>query len=314
MTVPNDDQGAQEQNGSPGEAGGPANGQATAEFGFPLIVPAEGGEGESGTFSQFVPPEYRDKPYVVGLLDKPPAEAQLELFKKLEGQESLIGKKTIASFPDIETATPEEMLEFHTKVRPAEAAGYNVDIGVKLEEGAELTEAQTAYKTGVQDMFFEAGISPWQAEKLTAGFNALTATLPAQGDKEGFSDEEFNTMADTAFGNEKALAMKRSKALVDKYATPEFNKFMLENADDKSVIALATILNGVHKDYIVEDDLSDHGGSGASGANEKQLREEMTRLQGNEAYNNSMHPEYASVRKKVTDISQRLAKLNPTIL
>ena len=104
---------------------------------------------------EFIPQELHDRPYLKDYLDKPwGKEVGAEFFKKLDGAESLIGKRP--SIPDAKTAKPEELEKFFEQYRPEKPEDYELPVekDVKLDD---------TFAKAVRSAFHEGRISKVQA-------------------------------------------------------------------------------------------------------------------------------------------------------
>lgn len=63
-----------------------------------------------------IPEAYKDKPWASKV------KSHDDLWKQLENTQSLIGKKAIA--PDFKTATPQEIEDYYSQMRPADKAEF----------------------------------------------------------------------------------------------------------------------------------------------------------------------------------------------
>lgn len=276
---------------------------------FPLMGEAGAGAGGGGTppaapatFESLIPTEFRDKPYLAEFKGKPVApETYTELFKKLDGAQTLIGKKSIG-IPDA-SATPEDIEKFYNSLRPAKAEEY------ELPAAKEGQKADPAVLKSVQSMFHEAGLSKAQASKLATKFEAFAAEkIGAQTAEAARLDAEFEAMTKAAFGADNAKVIERSRTLLQALTPPALAPH-LNRLSNEGLVLLAGVMESVRAKYMKEDSMGGgDGGAGAPGGDAASLREEARTLQGSEAWKNFQHKDHAATVAKVNDIYTRIGK------
>ena len=206
---------------------------------------------------EFVPQEFQDREYIKPWLDKPWDKAMgAEIFKKLDGAESLIGKRP--AIPDVKTAKPEEMEKFFEQFRPEKAEDYEIP----LDKDAKPNDA---FLKAVRSAFHEGKISKVQAGKFLAtmdNFGREQRKVIAQ--EQAKKDQEFDTLAKTMLGEENKPTMERVKKLISEHA-PSVAKASIAKLDDNNLLIMAAVIDAIHKKYAPEDDLGGKGGKGGSG-------------------------------------------------
>lgn len=239
-------------------------------------------------FGTIVPPEFKDKPWVKETKDVP------SLFKRMDSLLSEMGKKP-AGIPQ-DTATQEEWDAFYKALgRPDNPEDY--DFGTP-PEGLPVNEG---YQKEMRNILKAAGVPKNMAKKIVEGHNGIVAKLMKA--EQETQNANFDKLRDQVFGQEADQAMKVSKALITKY-TPESMKDHVANLKNEDLIVLASVIRGIQKDYISEDQIPD-GGGGVGPLNEEQRREEGRKLMMTDAYTNPFHPEHDQTVKKVEALYNR---------
>lgn len=243
------------------------------------------------TFKEFIPAEFHDKPYLKDFLEKPDSpETRTELFKKLDGAETLIGRKIGIPGAD---AKPEEIEKFYGSLRAAKPEDYEFKVGGKPDAEFDK-ELRTAAHT--------AGLSKAQMakfiDKLAPGIQARQTAIV---ERQAALDKEFEGIVAAAYGkdNEKVVA-RVGEAL--KEFTPEPLKAHLDKLDNNALAIVTGVINSIMQKYVPEDDLSSKD-KGAAGAGDKAtLQKEARELQVSEAWKNWQHPDHEKTKKRVAEI------------
>jgi hypothetical protein len=247
-------------------------------------------------FSTTIPEEFRDRTYLKDIAAMPDGpEARVALFKKLDGAETLIGKKTGVPAADAPEA---EWVAFHAKHRPAKADDYEIKTG----EGADPEFVKT-----VREAFYEAGATKSQAAKI---LTKLQAAMDAQGAKAVEAgkklDAEFDTLSKSTFGadNEKVLA--QAKTMIAEH-TPAPLKGHVPKLDNTSLVILAGILNSIHTKYGLEDKINGDGTPGAA-ADLEALHEEGRKLMALPEYKDFTNSKHKATVARVDAIYAEIGK------
>ena len=93
--------------------------------------------------------------------------------------------------------------------------------------------------------------------------------------------------------------MDHAKALIDKY-TPESMQEKVKNLGNNELVVLASVLNGIKKDYINEDSLPN--GGGRTNNTKDDYLSQARELRKSEAYKNVMHPEHDKTKAQVDEL------------
>lgn len=229
--------------------------------------------------------DYADKP-----LDKDTATA---LLKKLDGAESLIGRKIGIPGDD---AKPEELEKFYSTLRPAKADDYEIKLGEKPDEEFVKVFRAAAHK---------AGMSKKQLAELTGELSPVfAARAKAAAEAQAASDKEFEQLAQTLFGADKDKAFERVKAALEAHA-PAAVKAHIGRLDNNNLALVAGVVDAIIKKYVPEADMG--GGKGGS-TDTTNLREEGRKLMASPEYRDPFHPKHAEVKAKVDALYAQLAK------
>lgn len=242
-----------------------------------------------------IPEEFKDKPYLADLRDLPAGpDGYKALFKKLDGAQALIGKKTGIPGAD---ATPEEWDKFHETLRPAKADDY--ELKASDEESAKA----------IKGIFHEAGLTKAQAAKLAAKFDAwVEEKSKPQREAEAKLDAEFDEMTKKAFGPENIKVLERSKELLTQL-TPDTMKPFLNRLPNEALVVLAGVMESVRGKFMSEDGISGKGGTQTGAADIVTLREEAQKLQASESWKNPFDKGHEKTKARVTEIYAAIAQL-----
>lgn len=249
---------------------------------------------EQQAFNESIPQEYRDKAYLKGVSNIE------DVYKKLDGAQELIGKKTIdIPGPD---ASDVEKEAFYSKVRPATAADYEFKVD-------DPTKVDQAFTDNVKGLFHKAGLSKAQASSIQEGFDEIIKGIAT---KKGIDttkvDADFDKLATDIFGADSDKALESAKALMDKY-TPESMKEHVKNLSNENLIILTSVLNGVKKDFINEDDIVNINGLPGTIADIPVLREKAQKIMAGEAFKSTFHKDHTKVQNDLKEIYASIGRL-----
>jgi len=254
---------------------------------------------------EFVPQELHDRPYLKDYLDKPwDKTVGAEFFKKLDGAESLIGKR--AAIPDAKTAKPEELEKFFEQFRPEKAEDYEIPLDKDAKPSDDFLKA-------VRTAFHEGKISKVQATKFLATMDAFgREQRKVLAQESARKAAEFDTLAKTYLGEQNKAVMERVRGLLKQYAPPA----ALANFDkltDEQVVVMGSMVDAIHKKYAPEDEINkkpDGAGTGPSTAESK--RTEMYKIIGSKPFSNWQDPEHAAANARVKQLAKEIDELeNP---
>lgn len=249
-------------------------------------------------FSTVIPEEYRDKPYLKDFLSKPVGpETYKELFKKVDGLETVVGKKSVG-IPAAD-AKPEDWEAFRAKLRPETPDAYDFPVG---------KDADPVFLKDIKETFHAAGVEKGQAAKIVEGLKKAIDTqnaglLAAQK----AHNDEFDAMRAKLFGAEHDKVMANSKAMLEENA-PAAVKPFINDLDNKALIVMAGVLDSLKKRYGVEDTI-DGGEGNANNADAAALQAEGLKLLADPAFKDFTDPRHAEVVARKTQVFAALGKM-----
>lgn len=238
-------------------------------------------ENKSLDISGHIPEEFKDRPYLedVTTLD--------QVLKKLDGAESLIGKKELE--PPKDDAPQEKWEAFYNRLgRPEKVEDYVIE-GEDVDFAKKLAPA-----------FHKAGLSNKQVQQLIAESSPILEQL-ASAQNENFSDEGFNNLTKEVFGDNTDQAIKVSRDLINKFADPKLKDYHKE-LDNKSLVLLASILNNVHNEYIKTDTTMREAQPESGTETPADLREKAKRLIRKAQDPNTTFSEAENLKKQINEI------------
>ncbi len=246
-------------------------------------------------FSTVIPEEYRDKPYLKDFLTRETnPETYKELFKKLDGAETLIGKKTGVPAADAPEA---EWDAFHAKLRPSKADDYEIKAGA---------DADPEFIKTVRDAFFDAGATKGQASKIISKLQAAIGAQEAKAvEAQKALDAEFDALSKATFGPDNAKALAQASAMIKENCPPALAGH-IDKLDNNSMVILAGILNAVHAKYGTEDSQTPDGAN-AGAVDTTALYAEGQKLQASAEYKDFQHPAHAATVDRVNAIFKEIA-------
>ncbi len=263
----------------------------------------KGGNGAVLT-REFVPQELHDRAYLKDYLDKPwDKTVGAEFFKKLDGAESLIGKRPAIPARD---AKPEELEKFFEQFRPDKADDYEIPLDKDAKPSDDFLKA-------VRTAFHEGKISKVQATKFLATMDAFgREQRKVLAQESARKAQEFDTLAKTMLGEQNKAVMERVRGLIKQYA-PAAAAINLDKITDEQVVVMGSIIDAIHKKYAPEDDLGGKGkggnGNEGTGGTAAEKRQEMRTLMATKAYSNWQDPAHESTNAKVKQLAQEIAAL-----
>ncbi len=250
-------------------------------------------------FDTLIPQEFKDKPYLADLKALPVGpEAYTALFKKFDGAQTLIGKKT--GIPEA-NATPEEVEKFYGSLRPAKVEDYELPAP---KEGAATPDPEAV--KSVKGMFHEAGLSKAQASKLMAKFDAfIQEKTGEQTAAAARLDAEFAELTKKTFGPENEKVLLRSKELLNSLTPPEMAPF-LNRLPNESLVLVAGLMESVRAKFMKEDNLS--GAGGGTAVDVVSLNDEGKKLMQTAEWKDAFNPGHAAMVAKVNGLYDAIAK------
>lgn len=113
------------------------------------------------------------------------------------------------------------------------------------------------------------------------------------------SDEEFESLANETWGNDRENVQKVARSLINAH-TPENMKPHIANMSNKDLIIMASVIKGISDKYISQDDLKALKGEG-SGSTES-LRAEAQKELAKLATMSPFDSGYAAQQEKVNNL------------
>ena len=252
-------------------------------------------------FSELVPEEFRDRPYLKEIMAMPQGDdATNALYKKLDGAQKLIGKKT--GIPEA-GAPQEEWDGLYAKLRLEKAEDYEI-------VAKDPSKIDPNVSTALKQAFHKAGITNGQGKVVQ---QVLIDAMSTQGKEfeasEAKINEEFARLTKETFAADNDEALKRTKELI-RDNTPDNLKVHTQRLPNELLVVMMGVLNNIHAKYIAEDAPRDNkpgGGSGGDG-DMVSIRNEMHKIQGSKEYQDAWHPQNKELRAKVAELAAELAK------
>lgn len=252
--------------------------------------------------AEVIPEDLRSREYMKPFLElEQGPEAFSQVFKKLDGAESLLGKRPAIPAKD---AKPEELEKFFSQWTPEKAEEYEIP----LTEGA--PKPNEDYLKAVRNAFHAGKLSKNQAQTVLKVMNEFGLTQQkAQQSVVAKKNLEFDTLAKTMLGEKNKEVMERVRKALNEFA-PSAAKANLDKITDDNLVVMAAVIDGVMKKYVPEDQLKGMGkassGSIGSGAGAKEKRAEAMKLMESKAYTSWQDPEHEATVAKVKAIYQEL--------
>jgi hypothetical protein len=257
-----------------------------------------------------IPDAFKDKPYLkdVKTID--------DVYKKLDGAQSLLGKKAV---PDYKTAKDEDWEEYFSKTRP-EGGKYALN-----EDGIfEGLRGNNEFAKGLEGVFNRAGLSQKQVDILMDPKDGYSGFVMAEigkingqmQAKEAEADSNFNGMAAQVFGDRKDEAIKNAvdilaEAREELGLTDDLDKMIAENPD--ALVNLAQRLDYIHRTYIANDTLSKKRDGGGANTNDPMaLQSALDKYKSDNwsVYTDTNHARYPEIMKNVQSMSDQLMKIS----
>lgn len=239
---------------------------------------------QSVTLDQIIPEDYKGATYLESVKDID------SLFNQFHNLQKKLGERP-SGVPQ-ESASEEEWNKFYTTFgRPEQAAGYEFE----KVEGLSYDDSQMEK---VKGLFHEAGLNAKQAKMIQTGFDKMQ--LEQLGDSaktQEQRDAEFESLTTSTFGERREEAIAGAKEMLQEFAPQEFGEHIGE-LDNKSLVALASVLDGVKQKYLSEDSI----GRGVGSIPKQNPREQAIKLMQTDAYKNAFHPEHEQTRQKISQL------------
>ncbi len=163
---------------------------------------------------------------------------------------------------------------------------------------------QAAHKRGIPAKMLEGLIE--DNDRLIAKYH--TKSLEALQQAEDQIEAEFNQAAAQRFGDRKDEVLENASKLVNKYS----DKFrvQLNELDNKSMLALVEVLDGIRQDFIADDQLIGLKGGSSGGTSRETLHAEIKELRQSEAWKKGeRHPEYQRTKELIDQKYTQMASM-----
>lgn len=302
----------QEQNAAPDTQKTDAAKTESAQTGVTMSMPtAEDMKRDAASnerriaFEGFVPEAYKGKEWVQNIAKtESPIE---ELFKKTENAQSLIGRKELGiPGPD---ATPEQKQAYRKAIGvPDTAEEYVInpttwdpedkDLGQFVDKSRDPKLMAHMAKT-----CHDLDIPPEKLNKISEAYEKfmvksnkelLQAAIKAEADAKDQA-VDFKDKATKMFGNRYDSVLNNGRDLLMKHMDKSL-KSDLETLDNKSLLILASALDGIHRAYVSEGTIGNAQPTGAARqVSEAQNTAERRALYADPAFKLKSHPRHVEV-------------------
>jgi len=261
-------------------------------------APAAAPDDKKYSFFETIPADLKDKPYLKDV------KSFEQLYKKLDGAETLIGQKP-SGIPD-ENASAEEKEAFaRSWGRPEKADGYTAP-EIKLPEG--VTKDPELEKFA-QEIFFEAGLNQNQVNIIQGKYEAkMLEVMQANAADPAMSDDAFDKMTDDLFKDRKDTVLKNSQLLI-KENLPEALQSKIEGLNNEALTVIAAVLDGVREKYINEDVMPREGEVPVGTDSINELRQQARVLMAKPEYTNKSHKDHLDIAQQVKDVYDRIGRI-----
>ena len=238
-----------------------------------------------------IPQDLHDREYMKPWLDKEwTPEVAAEVFKKLDGSQSLLGKKLGIPAADAPDA---EVVKFHEALRPAKAEDYEIPVGEKPDEEFVKVFRQAAHEGGVSKRALKV-----MTEKLMPFFKGRAEASAAAQTK---MEAEYAAFAKETMGEgwdkKQARVMTAMKELL-----PEGAKKNIDRLSNNDMALVVASIDAILSRYAKEDDFKGSGSGGGGAPDKEALMAELHKLYAHKGWKDFTDPESAKVRKRVEEI------------
>ena len=259
---------------------------------------------QTANFLDSVPQEYRDKEFVKNIArsDNP----NLEVFKKIENLQSLVGKRG----PEVPgaDATPEQIATFNKAwgvPETPDAYDLSVEWGdADKEIGQKISENRDPeFMKHMKGVFLKANMNKVQAKQVVAEFERYTldrakkqaASAPEEMEKQ---NKEFDRITLQKFGTDAQNVLNVGRGMIGALADKD-EKEAFMTFDNKQAVALASFLKRINDKYIREDGFT---AASQTTTSKEDLEKERYELMASEAFNKPMHKDHDKVKARVAQL------------
>ncbi len=262
---------------------------------------AGAGEEEAGAFA--IPEEYAEKGYSKDI------KSEADLWKKLDGSQSLLGKRPAdgIQLPG-ENATPEELASFYGSLgRPDDAGKYEFNREGQPEGMAAFNSEEM--DSAAKAIFHKWGLRPDQATGIQTDYEALLGeTYSDQVGTQKKLDSDFEDLTTKTFGNDKEVILENAKALLTKHAPEGFEEY-IRDLPNEALTVMAGVLNDIKSKYISEDAFEAIKGNSGGGNSVDELRKQGQELMLSKEYTDPFNPRHDQRKAEVAEVYARIAQM-----
>lgn len=240
-------------------------------------------------FASVVPAEFKEKPYLKDV------DSFEKLFKKLDGAQSLIGRRP-AGIPQ-DTDPQDKWNEFFNLMgRPEQPDKY--ELGAPPEGYQRDEETLKALRS----VFHQTGLNGKQASAIVSSYEKII--LDRANKNQQAQEAEFDKISKETFGDRQDAVIAKSAQMLKDFAPAQFQPH-IASLDNKTMIVLASVLDAVHNKYVPED-RGPTDRAPAAGRSAEEIRAEAQRLMNSDIYKNAFHPEHESTVRRVREMYKSL--------
>lgn len=263
----------------------------------PPMDPTPTSEPSNQSFSDLIPQEYKDKGYMSKIQDVD------GLFKAFDNAQSMIGKRP-AGVPQ-ENASQEEWDKFYQELgRPDTPDGYEVKTPEEMPEGVGMDDkALNEFKS----LSHELGLNSSQMQKILdfdikRQSDSISSLKESSEEQELKIEKEFEELAKKTFGDRTDDVIENGRSLLSKYVTNDLSE-KVQDLDNSTLMVLSSVLDGIAKDYIGEDNINKSTGNPTP-----QTAEQAHDIMKSVAFRDPFDPGHADAKAKVSAIYSNLYK------
>lgn len=189
-----------------------------------------------------LPDEHKEKPWASKI------KSSEDLYKQLDNLNSLVGKKTITPI-DYETASEEEIAEYHGKLAPESVDEYNFG-----------EDAHPEFSKAAGETFKELGITKYQGDRLSTKINEIAASIVAKQNEVDTDAEIYIEMMKESFGDQYEQAAGIVEKTLKAHANDD-DKAIFDKIDNKARAAVDRTVYSLTKQYEerINKVLKEHG-------------------------------------------------------
>ena len=268
------------------------------------------GESDASFFDD-VPEDYKERPWLKELAKN--ANPKEALIKQVDHMQKMLGQKPMVAVPTADSP-PEEIAAFRKTLGiPESPDKYTLEntawsdeekpFGAIIDKGRDprIVKAVTesAHKHNIPPAALNGLINDFEKAQMQyqkAEIEALHAKQEAQG-------QDFRQLGTKYFGNNYPAVMSKASQAIAAYVQPEIAA-MLPDLDNKSLMIIAAVTDGIFKRHSGEDRLAGRGGNSSMGS-VSDMRTKALELMGKPEFEDKTSSTY----KQVTDLWKEIDRL-----